>query len=66
MNKEISIVRSLFNPEISNRLLLGIEDYLNKNKKLVIRVKVLQSKKISDSEEQKDNTIIYFFICFKY
>ena len=32
MNKEISIVRSLFNPEISNGLLLGIEDYLNKNK----------------------------------
>ena len=31
MNKEISIVKSLFNPEISDGLLLGIQDYLNKN-----------------------------------
>tara|TARA_Y100000590_G_scaffold437581_1_gene559380 strand:+ start:230 stop:673 length:444 start_codon:yes stop_codon:yes gene_type:complete len=31
VNKEISIVKSLFNPEISDGLLLGIQDYLNKN-----------------------------------
>jgi len=32
VNKEISIVKSLFNPDISDGLILGIHDYLNKNK----------------------------------
>ena len=30
-NKKISVVKSLFNPEISDGLLIGINNYLDKN-----------------------------------